>query len=157
MVSPTILPGKKKNADVEEMSDADLDTALQEALNPTEPVYFESELPEIEAPLKTAQPTEAPVGAVDTPEDFTDILPAHIGGSTSDVSQLSDSQLDEALENQQNPDMNARKALMTINAGIADILDLPGDVVAGITNLIGGLLGMEKIPSGGIRQLMELS
>ena len=157
MVSPTILPGKKKNADVEEMSDADLDTALQEALNPTEPVYFESELPEIEAPLKTAQPTEAPVGAVDTPEDFTDILPAHIGGSTSDVSQLSDSQLDEALENQQNPDMNARKALMTINAGIADILDLPGDVVAGITNLIGGLLGMEKIPSGGIRQLMELA
>jgi hypothetical protein len=124
----------KTKSDVKAMSDEELNAALDQQ----------------QSPIVTH--ADAPSGPIGPEDQFTD---PHIGGSTT-LSQVSDEQLDSMLNEQQAQGMTTRKALQTINAGIADILDLPGDVAAGVTNMIGGLLGMEEIPSGGIRQLMEL-
>lgn len=49
----------------------------------------------------------------------------------------------------------ARDGMLGINVGIAEILDFPGDVAAGVTNTIGDLFGFEDIPSGGFRKIFD--
>ena len=96
-------------------------------------------------------------------EEMRAALNSEFGGQSAEQPQeTGDPEVDKmraALANEGST-ITLRKAVQILNAGISDLLDLPGDVAAGIVNGINSALGLDeimaKIPSGGFRRMFDI-
>jgi hypothetical protein len=163
---------KRLLAEMKEMDEVDMSEGFTTGFEEESPVGQQRTLIPPAKPLEVnpeATATETPPLMVDGGGDVT----AHIGGSGQPSTVVSAAATHPKIRETQEEErarllgdlsegdprdeipLTFTNAVQTLNAGIADILDLPGDVAAGLVNLIGRHLGFAELPSGGFRQIME--